>query len=529
MCDARTVCLHSSAHKIAFDTSTTPARVYDGNDGGLWRSGDSGASWFSMNTNLAITQFQSVALHPSNRGIVLGGTQDNGTNILNPAFQTPPKWFHADFGDGGQSLIDQSTPARMFHTYFNQSFNFMGPAKSTTGGSGGPGTWDFVGSYYGYGSVYYNGIDPTDPVSFYAPIAQHPAFTPNVVYFGSNKLYRSPDPQPPGGTPSWTVKSPALVGSTSGINFISAIGVLPNLIAGKEVIYTGAADGRISRSSNVDATAGLATWATISGVAPLPGRFVTEIEVDPGDPTGNTAIAAFSGFNVNTPSSPGHVFRTTNGLSGSPTWTNLSGDLPDIPVNSIAIDFTATPHTLYAGTDIGVFQSVNNGTNWIYLSNGHPVVSVFGLDRNRSTGQIVSSTHGRGMFELTNTGLGTSYYTVSPCRIADTRNPAGPSGGPALAANTVRTFPVSSICGIPATATAVAVNLAVFIPSDGGDLRVFPAGAPVPLASAINFRAGIVRANNAVVPLGAGGMISIQCDMPSGSTNFFFDVQGYFQ
>jgi hypothetical protein len=75
----------------------------------------------------------------------------------------------------------------------------------------------------------------------------------------------------------------------------------------------------------------------------------------------------------------------------------------------------------------------------------------------------------------------------------------------------------------------VAVILAVVRPTDGGDLRLYPAGGAAPLASAINFRPGIVRANNAIVPLGAGGQISVQCDMPSGSTDFFFDVYGYFQ
>jgi hypothetical protein len=129
----------------------------------------------------------------------------------------------------------------------------------------------------------------------------------------------------------------------------------------------------------------------------------------------------------------------------------------------------------------------------------------------------------------TATPVGSSFFTLAPCRVADTRDPAGPSGGPALAANTVRTFPVANICGIPSSARAVAINLAVFFPSDGGDLRVYPAGQAAPLASAINFRPGIVRANNATVPLGAGGQISIQCDMPSGSTNFFFDVYGYLQ
>ena len=132
----------------------------------------------------------------------------------------------------------------------------------------------------------------------------------------------------------------------------------------------------------------------------------------------------------------------------------------------------------------------------------------------------------------TNTPAAGSLFAVAPCRLADTRNPPGPSGGPALAANTVRSFPVAGLCGIPSSATAVAINLAVFLPTDGGDLRVYPTGAAAPLASSINFRPGIVRANNAIVPLGASGQISVQCDMPpgsSGSTDFFFDVYGYFQ
>jgi hypothetical protein len=124
---------------------------------------------------------------------------------------------------------------------------------------------------------------------------------------------------------------------------------------------------------------------------------------------------------------------------------------------------------------------------------------------------------------------GIRYFTLSPCRVADTRNAPGPSGGPALSANTVRPFPVTGLCGIPSSAKAVAINLAVVLPSNGGDLRLFPSGSPAPLASAINFRAGIVRANNAIVPVGTGGQISVQCDMPSGATNFFFDVFGYFE
>ncbi len=411
--DAANGGVHGDDHVIEFDrtAATYPRPVFNGNDGGIWRTANKGASWTTLNTNIAITQFSGVATHPSNPNIVLGGTQDNGTNLLNSALQTPPAWFHADFGDGGQAVIDQGNPNRMLHTYFNQAFNFMGPSKSTTGGSGGPGTWAFVGSYYGAAGQYYNGINATDPVSFYAPLTSHPAFTPNVVYFGTNKVYRSADPQSPCcptvstsgcGFPavvctlpaSWKAVSPSLV--KAGNNYLSWIAALPNLLGGKEVVYTGSSDGRVEVSSTVEAVA-TPTW-TVLDKAPLPNRAVTSIAVSPADATGNTAYVAFSGFNGNTPTTPGHVFKTANGLSTG-TWTDISGDLPDVPVNAIALE-PASPERVYVGTDVGVYRTLNGGAHWSYLSQGFPVVTVFGLERNASTGQIVAATHGRGMFAL---------------------------------------------------------------------------------------------------------------------------------
>jgi hypothetical protein len=113
--------------------------------------------------------------------------------------------------------------------------------------------------------------------------------------------------------------------------------------------------------------------------------------------------------------------------------------------------------------------------------------------------------------------------------VIDTRNPSGPSGGPALAAGSARTFPVGGSCGIPASAKAVAANLAIVLPTDVGDLRLYPASVSAPMASTVNFKSGIVRANNAIVPLGSSGQITVQCDMLSGATDFFLDVYGYFQ
>ena len=405
--------LHTDDHAYAFGSDGS---VYDGNDGGIWRSADRGTSWTTMNTNIVITQFQGVALHP-NGTIVLGGTQDNGTNLRNAAVTPPPDWFHADFGDGGMAVIDQSTPQRMFHTYFNQAFNFMGPARSDIGGVGGPGSWPFVGAYFGYGPQYYNGMDPTDPVSFYAPLTQHPGFTPNVIYFGSNRVYRAPDPKPfvftnpPSPQPkSWTAVSPALTkpvtptppatSTVSTTAYLSWIGVLPNRVNGKEVLYTGASDGRVSVSSNVDGS-GVAAWTAIDK-APLPNRAVTQVLPSADDPTGNTVYATFSGFNGATPATPGHVFKSTDGL-GAATWINISGDLPDVPANAIVVVSDKKKDAIYVGTDIGVFETLDGGAHWRHLTKGMPNVAVFGLATDPQ-GRIVAATHGRGMFELSTQG-----------------------------------------------------------------------------------------------------------------------------
>jgi len=123
-----------------------------------------------------------------------------------------------------------------------------------------------------------------------------------------------------------------------------------------------------------------------------------------------------------------------------------------------------------------------------------------------------------------------AFFTIDPCRLLDTRGPAGPAGGPALGGGGERTFQVAGRCGIPATAIAVAANLTVVGPTAAGDLRLYPAGSTLPGASAINFAPGQVRANNAVAPLGTGGQVGVHCDMAaSGSTHLLFDVSGYFE
>jgi len=123
----------------------------------------------------------------------------------------------------------------------------------------------------------------------------------------------------------------------------------------------------------------------------------------------------------------------------------------------------------------------------------------------------------------------TGFFSLPPCRVVDTRAAAGALGGPALVASADRTFTVRDVCGIPATAGAISVNVTVTRGTAAGDLRLRPGGTPLPPASSINYGAGQTRANNATVPLGPGGTVTVSNAQTSGTVHFVLDVNGYYQ
>ncbi len=135
-----------------------------------------------------------------------------------------------------------------------------------------------------------------------------------------------------------------------------------------------------------------------------------------------------------------------------------------------------------------------------------------------------------GAAAITINGTCTMYHTVSPCRVADTRGPVGDNGGPALAGGATRAFNLGGRCGIPATAKAVSLNLAVTGATSPGYLTLYRPGDPLPLMAAITFAAGQTRTNNAIARLGAGGMLATFAGQPAGSTvHVIVDVTGYFE
>jgi hypothetical protein len=126
-----------------------------------------------------------------------------------------------------------------------------------------------------------------------------------------------------------------------------------------------------------------------------------------------------------------------------------------------------------------------------------------------------------------------NFFTITPCRAVDTRNPNGPLGGPALSSGAPRTFAVGPTCGVPAAAKAVSVNVTVTQPGGGGFVRFGPGGCPsLPLVSTINFSAFQTRSNNAVLPLavnGSGGLTAEAFVAGNGGVHLIIDVNGYFQ
>ena len=123
---------------------------------------------------------------------------------------------------------------------------------------------------------------------------------------------------------------------------------------------------------------------------------------------------------------------------------------------------------------------------------------------------------------MTAAGATGGFYTLTPCRVLDTRDQAAP-----LAAGETRTIPMTGTCGIPAGAAAVSLNVTVVGPSAQGEMTAYPANVSRPNTSVISYRPGIVRANNAILKLG-NGALAFYCNQPSGNAHLIIDVNGYF-
>lgn len=359
--------VHVDHHEIEFHP-TDPATIYFGTDGGIFKTTNTGTSFIELNNGFATTQFYSGAVHPTS-DIYYGGTQDNGTLKTS----TIPNWSMVFGGDGGATAVNYNNPNIVFTEYVNLNIQ-----KSTNAGA----TWFKAMTGIPTTSGQYDGT--TDRVLFIAPFVMDPS-NPAVLIAGTYKIYRTTN-----SAASWAAISNDLTGDGTGStgSKISAIAVAKK---SSSVIYVGTTGSGTSNSRVVVTTDGGINWSTISK-SPLPNRWVTSIAIDTAN--SDRVIVAFSGYNSNTPSTPGHLFLSTN---RGTNWTDVSGDLPDIPVNSIIINPNKPNHWI-AGTDLGIFETQNAGVNWIQQNLGMANVVVVDLDF-RNDNFLFAATHGRGMFK----------------------------------------------------------------------------------------------------------------------------------
>lgn len=362
--------LHADTHAIAFAPSL-PQVVYAANDGGLWRSDDAGQTWAQRNTGLSGAQFQSVATHPTSPVLMMGGTQDNGTILRQSS-----GWRTVSGGDGGYSAFDQSsastTNVTMYHTHYadigrNFYRRFVGSPASAEE------SFDIIGCY---NNISANGIGCSDNALFYPPLVLGPG-TPNTVYFGTDRLYRSTDK---GSTHA--VVSQTFQGS------ISAVGIGP---ANDNLRVVGTQFGSLYRT-----TTGSSTLVQIDGNA-WPDAFVSKIVIDPSN--SNRAYVSLSKyFGDSTP----HVWRTDNLLAATPSWIPASQGIPDVSVNTLIID-PENPERLYAGTTVGMFQTQDRGATWYPMMDGMPILPVFDVTlamAGTSSQVLRAATHARGIWEF---------------------------------------------------------------------------------------------------------------------------------
>jgi len=421
--------VHPDQHALAYSIlSSGNELMYFANDGGIYRALDgftglttgscSSTNLFDdLNQNLgSMTQFVSFSEHPTNVGMILGGTQDNGSPATATA-TTSSSWGNVLGGDGGYNAIDPNTG----NWFASNPDTGSGTLNILECSSGVNCTDSLFTEVVGSGSV------GGDDGSFYFPYILDPQST-TAVLVGTCRVWSGPRS---GGT--FTLLSLNFdtlgTGTCSGdeVNVVRALAAGgPTNANGSQIIYattdglgpiesSAPIGGNVWVTTNATAVSGTtSTFANVtmngpSGNSINPNQFpISAVAIDTSDPTGNTAYVTVMGFT----GGPGHVWQTTNAGATWTDWTGFGGTspLPDSPTNAVVVDRGA--HIVYVGTDVGVFQSSTSSAAWTEVgpipnptggSSGFlPNVAVTALGIFNSGGQklLRASTYGRGVWQF---------------------------------------------------------------------------------------------------------------------------------
>lgn len=363
--------MHVDQHALWIDP-TNANRIYAGNDGGFYYT--SAGPPFTPSDDLPITQFYAGEVDPTNPANVFGGAQDNGTNKTSG---DPYGWFSILGGDGFFVAVDPTTPNIVF-VEWQYCSDKSGFKRSTIGGPSGASTSGWAGA---------------DRFEWSTPIVFNPR-SHNTLLAGSQFVYRSVN-----NGRNWIKISPDLSSAPASAVVYGCITTLDVAKPDTNVYYAGTDDARVWRTVNRGGA-----WTDVS--AGLPKRWVTRVVADPVN--AQVVYVTLSGYASDDQSTM--IYRSTD---RGTTWTNISGNLPNVPANDLVVDPTDT-NRLYLATDLGVWATKNLGATWYEVGDGLPLTSVADLVLHASSRQLFAFTHGRSVWSLSLSALPVSTPESGP-------------------------------------------------------------------------------------------------------------------
>jgi sugar lactone lactonase YvrE len=355
---------HSDQHSVAIANG----KVYVGNDGGAYaRNLDGSGGWQSLNANLHTLQYYSVGVGKLPGGVaVAGGLQDNGGSLLRPGDAQMGSPFG---GDGGDIIVDPDNGCKILDEYV-----YLSLWLTTNCGESDGITHAIIS------------VAPGDPgARFIAPFEAD----------STNK-----DHWVAGGQYIWTNNIGfAITSGSQWTNvFNQGAGHSTTAIASQnDVVWT----SWCGPCNNDGFTRGVSTnsggtWHQVTLPGNVPNRYIAGIAVDASDASGNTAYLGINGFSRRFTEGPGaglgHIWKTTD---GGATWTDASGNFPDVPVNDLMVNGSK----LVAATDLAALVSTDGGAHWSRLGSGLPVTTVMDITVGPD-GRLYAATHGRGIWSI---------------------------------------------------------------------------------------------------------------------------------
>ncbi|MDA9203822.1 glycosyl hydrolase [Flavobacteriaceae bacterium] len=361
--------VHADHHDLWINPNKS-GHLINGNDGGVNITYDDGKNWIKNNST-EVGQFYAINVDYEKPYNVYGGLQDNGVwkgphnSIENKRWNMNGKypWEMIMGGDGMEIQID-NRDSNTVYTGFQFGFYYRLELDS--------------GKRKSIKPVHELGESPYR-FNWQTPILLSP-HNQDILYFGTNHFHKSNDRGD-----SWQLTSKDLTnGGKKGNVPYGTITTIAESPLVKDLLYVGSDDGLIHVSKN-----GGETWKNISKNLPQ-DMWVSKVYASSHNE--KVIYASLNGYRWDN-FSP-YLYKSEN---YGKTWTSLSSNLPDSPIN-VVIEDNVNQNILYVGNDHGVYVSLDSGTNWEPFSSGLTSAAVHDLVIQKDENHLLVGTHGRSIY-----------------------------------------------------------------------------------------------------------------------------------